>query len=149
MYAGSTPDLIIRIKMDKNIFDLDIQECEYLFYQGDKLMLFEAVRRCAQYGISMPDWIRIELESGLTMYHKHEVKDFGDAFGISRGSGYHQNAEKKKSEKAFSVWKRVQSLHRDGCSIDNELFNLVGKEYAVSGSTARDYYALVKRVLNH
>jgi len=85
--------------MNENIFNLDIQECEYLFYQGDKLMLFEAVRRCAQYGIPMPDWIKIELGSGLSRYYKHEVKNFGDAFGISRGRGYHQNAKKRNQKR--------------------------------------------------
>ena len=128
-------------------FEKDIDECEDAYYSGEKLMLFEAIRRCAQYKILIPDWVRREFEAGYFRYVYSEIKELGAAFGIERQKGFHAAAENKRLKLSFKVWKRVRELVDSGCSIDNELYDAVGKEFFICGSLARDYYRSVKKFL--
>lgn len=127
-------------------FEKDIEECQKAFYSGDKIMLLEAIRRCAQYKIPMPYWVRIEFEKAYFLYVKAGVKELGDAFGLAREKGTHINAENKRIAKAFKVWKRMRELHdNNNQSIDEAMYEQVGGEFSIGASTARDYYRDVEK----
>lgn len=123
-----------------SVFSEDVDECRRAYYEGDSLMLFEAIRRCAQYGLTLPDWIRFELEAGLNRYKGAEAKEFGEAFGVTREKGFHQNAARERQRKAFPIYLEVQRRHEEGEPIDESMFAQVGALFCISGSRAKGFY---------
>lgn len=143
-FASNEPDASKELD-----FMNDIKDCEEKYYEGNSLMLFEAIRRCAQYNIKLPEWIRYELEAGLNKYSGGEVKTFGEAFNITRQKGTHIDSIKKERKLAWPVFNYIHNMNeKEKTPVDEELFNKAGKNFGISGSTARDYYYKVKRQLD-
>lgn len=137
------------MQQESSPFEKDINDCQVKYSAGDKLMLFVAILRCAQYKLPLPDWIRWELEAGMHKFIRAEAYEFGEAFGISREKYFRKDAEQKKSQLAFKVFRMVRDLHeKEGRGIHQALFDYVGKEFGISGSTARDYYYEVQNELS-
>jgi len=133
-----------------DFFKNDIEECEEEYYRGNPLMLFEAIRRCHQYNMLMPDWIRWELESGLRKFNDAEVDEFGKAFDISKKTNI-KNA-RKKALYSWKVYQRVMELNNygkgDGLAIGPFMWKEVAKEFPITPSQVDRFYRAVKKTLN-
>jgi len=132
-----------------NEFDAsaDIAECEEAFYSGNHIMLFYALYRCSLYAIPAPRWARYELQAGLHRYQNFEVKEFGEAFGISRPKGMNLNAEHKRVTSAFPLYQHIEDLRTQGKKVNEALFEEAGKRFHLGKTLAQEYYYDVKRVL--
>ena len=123
-----------------NLLHEDIQDAINEWKKGDNLMLFEAIRRCGQYGVLLPPELTQALAEGIRKYDVGFEKDFGDAFGVTRPKGFYLNAYKKKNHLPYQVKKRVAELQGNGESIDDQLFEIIGREFGISKTTASNYY---------
>ncbi len=121
---------------------------------GDGLFLLWAIRNCGQYQITIPDDAWRALDDALASYSRAEVRSLDEAFQVNRPKGWNQSSEMSKRKrvngisKAFAIFRRCIELNKTGLPIGMELFDKVGEENAVSGSTARKYYNEVKRELS-
>ncbi|MCR6651805.1 MAG: hypothetical protein NVV73_10100 [Cellvibrionaceae bacterium] len=113
---------------------------ERCYERGEKEAVLEAVRTCAKHGLPMPNWLATETINNLKKWANYEVKTLDEAFGVQRKKGIHINAERKKWRLEINVPIRVAAYQKEGRSVDQDLFDEVGKELGVSGSSARDAY---------
>lgn len=128
------------------VFQDCIDECMDRFYQGEPLMLFEAIRQCGQYQVPLPVWALDELEKALYRYDSGEAKVLSAAFGVSR-DGAKLTALQHKHERdglGIELLSRVCfAVDREsarGAPVDAALFERVGSEFSMSASTVKKWY---------
>jgi len=129
-----------------DFFKEDIDQCEIEYYSGNSFMLFEAIRRCAQYSMLLPDWARWELERGMRKYTDAEVGEFGEAFGIAKQT--HLRAKRKKHLYAWKVYERCIQLNKKGIGLDIPLWEEVAKEFPISPGQVKKYFYDVSQYLS-
>ena len=118
---------------------LEKQRIEYI--NGDHEALFKALYYCAMFDLVMPEWVAIGYLQGHRKYFHHKEEDLGKAFGVEREKNYRQGAQRKKHQRMLLIYHEIFFMHRnDGATIGKKLFDKVGKNYGISGSTVRDYY---------
>lgn len=126
----------------------EMAEFQIAYEQGERLILFEAIRACAQYGIPLPEWIYLELQIGLDRYKSAEAWEFGEAFGITRAKGAKQPAERSKRTKAWSVYCAVVEAQRGNHVYPSEsVRTAIGREFGISASTVGNYFKEVRDYL--
>jgi hypothetical protein len=107
---------------------------------GDTFVVLHAVAECAKHELVMPRWV---IGSFLAHYRPviHcEVKTLDEAFGTFLPKGAHLTAYRKAFKKGRPVHLEVLRRSAAGEAIDSALFESIGKEMGISGSTARDYH---------
>jgi hypothetical protein len=124
----------------------DLDAIMLRYYLGNKLELFHAIIRCGKYGIAPPEWITYEVEKAFRRYTSAEVRTLDKAFDINR-HGVHLPAEQDRVKKAWRVYQEIERRHGGGEGLGPELYELVGRGFNISGSTARRYYEDVRRTL--
>lgn len=137
---------------ESDVFDEDIESAVLRFEQThDGMILFEAMRRCVQYGKPFPDRVWSPFMAALESYKNAEARTLDEAFGVRRPKGWSQSAARARARKnkigmstAAAVYLSVVHRHLQGRPIAQELFDEVGDKHAISGSTARNYYREVK-----
>lgn len=148
--------MIDDIDDEPDCFDADIDSAfdEYR-KTGDGMVLFETMRRCVQYGKPFPDDVWAAFMAAVERYHTGAARTLDEAFGVSRPKGWNQPAALSRSQKtelgvsvAGAVYLAVVQRHLNASrAIDMELFDEVGEEYGLGGSTARNMYREVKDLL--
>ena len=126
----------------------DIEDCKHKYYQGDAIMLFEAIRRCGHYGLPIPEWAFEALTKGLNRYYSAEVRTFDEAFGVVRPPNMKLSAANTKFRYGWKIYCTVNRLHNDGVPIDGTLiiFREAVKELnlPMSPSRVKDIYYEVR-----
>jgi hypothetical protein len=107
---------------------------------GNKEVLLKAMHECLIMKRPLPEWLRLAFIQAYQAAYPFEVKSWDDIFGPPHPKGAHLEARKKLFELSFPIWSRVQELAGSGDKIDKRLFEKVGKEFAVSGTTASSIY---------
>lgn len=110
------------------------------FDGGDDYALLLAVTQCARAGKPMPEWVAKNFIRCFDNFHNFRSRTLDDAFSVKRPKGTNIPALKKRREKGAWIIAEVKSRHCRGEPIDMEMFESIGRKFAVSGSTARDYY---------
>lgn len=113
---------------------------------GNRSELLWCVDLCGRVGIAMPPWLAAAFHESLWKYNDAEVEELGEAFGMVRSKRSRTQALKKLLSKIEPITKRVLELHAANYSINASLFEMVGKENNISGSTTRDYYYMAQKI---
>jgi hypothetical protein len=127
-------------------WEADLEEVAKKFYSGERYMLFEAIRRCGQYGIPMPDWIRQEFEAGLRRYNSGGVREFGEAFGIVREKGANLSAIQTRYKLGWDVYQVIEAEKAGGATLAGA-FAIAAQRFPMSEGTARSIYYEVREVV--
>ncbi len=132
----------------------DLKDCQDAYNQGNTLMLFEALRRCAQYRIAAPSWVREELESGLRRWSDWEVREFGEAFNIPHRKGAHleQIQRRLKRFDGMPLIARIFNFiyRRNEEEPLSELWPAAAKKFSVSEGDAKNlYYEYLNMLKRH
>lgn len=143
------------LENDPDVFDEDIEAAMLEFDKShDGMWIFEAIRRCNQYGRLMPERVRNPFEDALDRYRTAEARTLDEAFGVARPKGWSQSAARSRSRKtglgistAAAIYHSIVGATRRGRAIDDGLYEEVGSKHGVSGSTARNYYREIKALL--
>ncbi len=133
-------------KLEKKAAELSLSDCRKRYEAGDKAAILSAIRLCGRYKVIIPDWLNRAFHQATNKWYRYEVKELGEAFALTWPKGAHLHAMKKKRHYKCAVYLRVCELHDRGEPIDERLFAVVGKELAIGGSTARDYYYAGKQM---
>ena len=108
---------------------------------GDGEIVLFCINLCAHFELAMPEWLGTAFSQRYKLFWSAEVYELGEAFGVTRPKGFNLNALRKMLKYQEPVYYRIKTIHDDeGKPIDQALFNAVGQEFFISGSTARDYY---------
>lgn len=140
---------------EPDVFDEDIEAAMLEFDKSnDGTWIFEAIRRCNQYGKIMPERVRKPFEDALERYKTADARTLDEAFGIARPKGWSQSAARSRSRKtglgisvAAAIYYLIAGASLRKRAIDDELYAEVGAKYGVSGATARNFYREVKALL--
>ena len=140
---------------EHDVFADDIEEAIREFERTqDGMMLFEAMRRCVQYGKPFPDRVWAPFMAAVERYKTADARTLDEAFGVTRAKNLSSPSAQAKARKARhgistagSIYLAVVHRNAKGRAIGEELFQEVAAEHQVSWSTARKYYREVKAQL--
>lgn len=107
---------------------------------GNKELIFKSMHECLIMGKPLPDWLRVVFVGAYQSAYPYEINSWDEIFGTPHPKGTHLIAKKRHFELSFPIWSRVQELAASGEKIDKGLFEKIGKEFAVSGTTASAIY---------
>lgn len=113
---------------------------EKSFTGGHKTSLFAALHICACHGLPMPDWVSNAYSKGFHDWVNYREASLDDAFGVSLPKNARLHKLKSMRIMRLAVPLKVKKLHDEGRAIDKSLFDDVGKELGIGGSTVRDIY---------
>ena len=127
--------------------DLDFMRQRY--EDGDHSVVLQAVHRCAQRSIPLPDWVAQAFVAGYNRVVNCRAKSWDDVFGRPYPKGANLNALRKRRTIRFAVWNEVQRIlmSEPDTAIDAGLFERVGKSVRLPvGKTEADklYYQAAK-----
>lgn len=95
------------------------------FRKGDKLVLFDCIRTCAEYRLQLPRWALLELSKAFGRYLTGKNDDLNGAFfGARIRLGRHSNlaTQRRENRDAQLLLDTVAALRRKGLKGD-ELYN--------------------------
>src|SRR5262245_36627819 len=104
---------------------------------GDKSALLNAIYHCLLLKRPLPEWLRLIF---LDLYEAHArlaLRSWDEVFGPPVPKGTHLETEKRKAELRPLVLERVRE---SGLPIDRGLFEKIGEELGMPGSTIDDLY---------
>jgi len=115
---------------------------------GDKLALLRAVSLCAQHSLVMPDWLAVQFLARYRKVTRVRVGSWDEAFGRPFKKGTHISQARLRLEKRFLVHNRIRTLHADGRSINEDLFDEVATELGVSRTVCKELWAEAQGLLD-
>jgi hypothetical protein len=107
------------------------------FEDGDKSALLYAIYYCLLMQRPLPDGLRLAFLDAYESAARFEIRSWDDVFGRPVPKGTHLKTEKRKAELRSLVLERVREL---GEPIDRGLFDKIGEELGIPGSTIDDLY---------
>ena len=110
------------------------------FDNGDKSALLYAIYHCLLMKRPLPEWLRLAFLHTYEAHARFEIRSWDEVFGRPVPKGTHLETEKQKAELRPLIILRVQALKTEGRPIDKNLFEEIGTELGISGSTAGDIY---------
>jgi hypothetical protein len=104
---------------------------------GNKSALLYAMYHCLLMKRPIPEWLRHAFLHAYEAHARFEIRSWDEVFGPPVPGGTHLEREKRKAELRPLVLKRVRELD---LPIDRGLFEKIGEELNVPGSTIDDLY---------
>jgi hypothetical protein len=118
-----------------------LDDLERRFSAGEKYALLQAVRKCANHDLPMPEWLSAAFIKAFDQVHTYRAKSWDEVFGTPIPKGVQMAALKKRREKSAHVWNAVQGARSQGIPVDDELFAGVGKKLGLGVTLTKEYYA--------
>jgi hypothetical protein len=136
------------------IFTADINDLEVNYFRGDKWLLLEAVRRCGQYGIAWPCWVREAYEAALVRYQDGKARTLDEAFGIERKKGQRMHALATRTRKDYTLislqtrlYDFVEECRKTGAILSEEgAFADAAEKFQISPALVRTIYREVQKI---
>jgi hypothetical protein len=113
------------------------------FKAGDPAALLDAVDSCARAGMPMPPWLAEAFCERYARWARFEKESatLDAAFNVKRPKKMHIGKRELREWLRPRVVFAVLRLHRDGgAPIDQQLFDIVGEEFNISGGQASKIY---------
>jgi hypothetical protein len=109
------------------------------FGEGNPAIILMAMHECLLLDRPIPEWLRqafIEAYQSATAF---EIRSWDEAFGRPPAKGTHPKTRKQYAELRYPVALGV-ALRASDEKIDKGLFDKIGCELGISGTTASDIY---------
>jgi hypothetical protein len=110
------------------------------FEAGNKMSLLAAIRICANHDLVMPEWVALAFIAGYDKVLNCRANSWDAVFGNPYSKGKHLAAMRKKRELSPAVWLAVNDARNQGATVDENLFEQVGKELGLGKTLAAEYY---------
>jgi hypothetical protein len=130
---------------EPNYLDGDKYIEEYLeiakqkFEEGNKTVLLMAMHQCLLMKKPLPEWLRLAFIRAYQSATAFEIRSWDEAFGAPHPKGTHVEAKKQQAELRYPIALRV-ALRASGETVDKGLFEIIGSELGIGGTTASDIY---------
>jgi hypothetical protein len=99
------------------------------------VLLFASARR-----EPIPDWLIRALGQVVNAAWTYQIKSWDDILGKPVKKHGRLEEKRRRAEIEFPLWERVQEAKQRGEPVDRGLFELVGREFRVSGALAEKIY---------
>ena len=109
------------------------------FEGGDKSALLYAIYHCLLLKRPIPEWLRLEFLHAYEAHARFEITLWDEVFGPPVPKGTHLKTEKRNAEFRPLIIERVRALSAKQ-PIDKALFDLIGEEIGISGTTVSEIY---------
>ena len=118
-----------------------LEEHQKLYDGGNKVSLFNALCLCARHELPMPDWLGHAYRKGHRRWAAYDAASLDEAFDVQLPKNARINTLRRNRMLRIQIPLMVKDYHNNqNRVIDQSLFEDIGKELGVSGSTARDLY---------
>ena len=123
---------------DKYLADyLDIAKQK--FEEGNKPVLLTAMHQCLILKKPPPEWLRLAFIDAYQSATAFEIRSWNEVFGPPHPKKARLDTRKQHADLRYPIAVRV-ALRASGENIDKGLFETIGSEFGISGSTASDIY---------
>jgi hypothetical protein len=109
------------------------------FEAGDKSALLSAIYHCLLLKRSLPEWLRLAFLHTYEAHARFEIRSWDEVFGRPFPKGTHLETEKRNAELRPLIIERVEALKAER-PIDKGLFEEIGRELKIAGTTVSDIY---------
>jgi hypothetical protein len=109
------------------------------FEAGETETLLDAVDICARCAMPLPLWAAEEFCACYVSWAQFEVRTLDEAFGVPR-KGVHAARRKHREWLRLQITLRVSELQDEGMPTDEALFEQIGADLGIGGSTAREIF---------
>jgi hypothetical protein len=128
--------MISEAETDKYLAEiLDI--LEERFNAGDKSALLDAIYHCLLMKRPLPEGLRTKFLHTYESRARFEIRSWDEVFGRPVPKSTHLEKERRNAEWRFRILERVREL---APPIDKGLFDQIGKELGISGTTVSEIY---------
>jgi hypothetical protein len=114
---------------------------EKRFENGDKTAILMGIEQCLLMERSPPEWLRLAF---LQAYRRcatyYETRSWDEAFGLPHPKGTHLKKERRDLFLRSRIVARFRELKAERRPTDKGLFERIGKELEINGTTASDIY---------
>src|SRR5215471_3458558 len=107
---------------------------------GNKSALLDAIYHCLLMKRPLPEWLRLAFLHAYEAHARFEIRSWNEVFGLPVPKGTHLETEKRNAELRPLIIERVQAMKAQKKPIDKSLFEEIGMELGISGTTASDIY---------
>jgi hypothetical protein len=127
--------------------DLDTLKAQ--FEAGDGFALLQAIRKCANHNLVMPDWVTQNYIDRFDRVLNCKLASWDEAFGKPYPKGKHISNLRDRRSLRLQVYIRVREILAADKSIpiDNELFSSVGAKLGIRKTLCNELYYEAKRML--
>ncbi len=123
-----------------------LEEYRRYFEAGDKNALFQAIGFCFNQEIVAPEWIVHAFFRAMNKWYSMQVKELGEAFGLAWPKGKSVAAARKKRRLRYAVSNDIHDEKSRGGTVDDGLFEAIGKKYGLGITLVKEYYASARYV---
>lgn len=117
------------------------------FEGGDANALIQAIRICFVFEEVAPQWVAAAFLSATNKWYALEVKELGEAFGVTFPKGAHLTALRKQQRLRWAVIKAIEDAEKSGRAIDEELFEQIGEKLHIGKTAVKQYYKSARELL--
>jgi hypothetical protein len=130
--------MISEAETDKYLAEiLDI--LEERFNAGDKSALLYAIYHCLLLKRQLPEWLRLAFLHAYEAHARFEIRSWDQVFGQPVPKSTHLDKEKRNAELRPLIIERVEALRAER-PIDKGLFEKIGRDLGLKGTTVSDIY---------
>lgn len=105
------------------------------FEGGVKSALLYAIYYCCLTKRPLPEWLRCAFLDAYESATAYEIKSWDDAFDRPHPKSTHVDKKKRHFKLRHVIMQRVEELRSEKKPVDKELFDKIGKELGIGGST--------------
>ena len=127
--------------------DLDALEAQ--FDAGDSFALLQAIRKCANHDLVMPNWVAQNYIRRFDRVLNCKLGSWDETFGRPYPKGKHISKLRDRRSLRLQVYIRVREILAADKSIpiDEKLFGSVGAEFGIKKTLCNELYYEVERSL--
>jgi hypothetical protein len=125
-------------------------EVHRLAYEaGDKAALLLMIRHCFMLHWPVPEWAARAFADACSYVEMGGAASWDEVFGRPHPPGKHKRSLQLENRK-YGIHRRVREIvDNEGCSIDDKLFERVGRETGLGGATViKNAYYRVEKILH-
>jgi hypothetical protein len=108
-----------------------------IFEGGGKWALLDAIYYCCLLKRPLPEWWRLKFLHTYEAHARFEIRSWDEVFDRPVPKSTHLKTEKRNAELRFRILERVREL---GPPIHKDLFDQIGEELGISGTTVSEIY---------
>jgi len=122
-------------------FDPDALEPLRKAYEaGVKSALIQAICICFMFEEVAPQWIVTAFLRAAGKWQFGEVKELGEALGLSWPKGASLYALRKRRRSRLDVYLAIEKAKKNGRAINEEFFIEIGQRFGISKTLVKEYY---------
>lgn len=127
----------------------EIDQYKEKFLAGDRFLLMLAIRKCAQCGLPLPEWVSQAYIESFDHVLNCRVKSWDEAFSPPYKKGTNIAALRKRRNLKFGVLNEVRRIiaMEPKTKIDGALFERVGARFNIGKTLCAEYYYSVNKAL--